>query len=50
MEITTPVADPESGRAEFTGSLVQAWVNSCNDFLRWQRRELIEQKPSPEKL
>lgn len=45
-----PVAEPEYVSAGFTRKLVQAWVNSCNDFLQWQHRELIEQKPSPEKL
>ena len=50
MEITLPMAEPGCVSAGFTRKLVQAWVNSCNDFLQWQRRELIEQKPSPEKL
>lgn len=45
-----PVAEPEYVSAGFTRKLVQAWVNSCNDFLQWQHRELIEHKPSPEKL
>ena len=45
-----PVAEPEYVGASFTRKLVQAWVTSCNDFLQWQRRELIEQKPSPERL
>ena len=45
-----PVAEPGYASADFTCKLVQAWVNSCNDFLQWQRRELIEQKPSPERL
>ena len=34
----------------FTRKLVADWVNACNDFLQWQRREVIETKPSPEKL
>ena len=45
-----PVAEAGHVSAGFTRELLQAWVNSCNDFLQWQRRELIEQKPSPEKL
>lgn len=45
-----PVTEPGCVSAGFTRKLVQAWVNSCNDFLQWQHRELIEQKPSPEKL
>src|SRR5213083_2727637 len=50
METAIPMAEPGFISAGFTRKLVQAWVNSCNDFLQWQRRELIEQKPSPEKL
>ncbi len=50
MEIATPVTQPGFVSTGFTGKLIQAWVSSCNDFLQWQRRELIEQKPSPEKL
>src|ERR1041384_2393285 len=50
MEITMPVSEPGYVSAGFTCELVQAWVKSFNDFLQWQRRELIEQKPSPEKL
>src|SRR6266487_5028579 len=50
MEIATPVTQPGFVSTGFTRKLVQAWVSSCNDFLQWQRRELIEQKPSPEKL
>ena len=44
-----PMAEPGYVTAGFTRKLVQAWINSCNDFLQWQRRELIEQEPSPEK-
>ena len=50
METATPTAWEGYVSAGFTRTLVQAWVNSCNDFLQWQRRELIEQKPPPEKL
>jgi len=50
METAVPIAEPGFVSASFTHKLVQAWVNSCNDFLQWQRREVIEQKPSPEKL
>src|SRR6266446_7890314 len=50
METAMPMAEPGFVSAGFTRKLVQAWVNSCNDFLQWQRRELIEQKPSVEKL
>ena len=50
METVMPVGEPGYVSTGFTHKLVQAWVNSCNDFLQWQRRELIEHKPSPEKL
>ena len=50
METAMPMAEPGFVSAGFTRKLVQAWVNSCNDFLQWQHRELIDQKPSPEKL
>ena len=45
-----PAVGFESIGAGFTRKLVEDWVNSCNDFLQWQRREVIEKKPSPEKL
>lgn len=45
-----PATGPESISAGLTRKLVEDWVNACNDFLRWQRREVIERRPSPEKL
>jgi hypothetical protein len=33
-----------------TLKLLQTWVESCNEFRRRERREIIEQTPSPEKL
>ena len=50
MEIVLPLVEPGYVSTGFPRKLVQAWVNSCNDFLQWQRREVIEHKPSPEKL
>ena len=50
METVMPVVEPGYVSTGFPRKLVQAWVNSCNDFLQWQRQELIEHKPSPEKL
>lgn len=50
MEITMPAVERGYVSAGFTRELVQAWVNSCNGFLQWQRRELIEQKASSEIL
>ena len=29
---------------------LQLWVNFCNEFRRRERHEIIEQKPSPERL
>lgn len=50
METATPVIEPESIGASFTRKLVEDWVSSCNEFLRWQREEVVERKPTPEKL
>src|SRR5262245_41175117 len=50
METAMPMAEPRFVSSEFMRRLVQEWVHSCNDFLQWQRRELIEQKPSAETL
>ena len=50
METTMRTIGVESIGTGFTRKLVEDWVNSCNDFLQWQRREVIEKKPSPEKL
>ena len=50
MEMVLPAPDPESISAGFTRKLVEDWVNSCNDFLRWQRQEVIERKPTPKKM
>jgi hypothetical protein len=50
METATPVIGPGSISTGFTRKLVEDWVNSCNDFLQWQRREVIERRPSPATL
>ena len=50
METATPAIGPESIGTGFTRKLLEDWVNSCNDFLQWQRREVIERRPSPEKF
>ncbi len=33
-----------------TARLVEVWVDQCNEFRRRERREIIEQEPSQEKL
>src|SRR5436190_20186775 len=48
MAIAPPTSDSGRLSAEFARQLVQAWVNSCNDFLHWQRRELIERRATPQ--
>jgi hypothetical protein len=50
METAKPAVGPESISAAFTRRLVEDWVNSCDDFLQWQLREVIEKKPSPDEL
>ena len=50
METVLSAPEPESISAGFTRRLVGDWVNSCNEFLRWQRQEVIERKPTPKKL
>lgn len=50
METSMPVIEVESISAGFTRKLVEDWVKSCNEFLQWQRREVIEKRPSPKKL
>ena len=50
METATPALGPESIAAGFTRKLVEDWVNSCNDFLQWQRREVIERRALPATL
>jgi hypothetical protein len=50
METATPALGAASISTGLTRKLVEDWVKSCNDFLQWQRREVIERKPSPQKL
>lgn len=33
-----------------TQAVLRAWVASCNEFRQRERREIIEQAPSPERL
>jgi hypothetical protein len=42
----TAIAAPEDGPIDPAGRLVQTWTDSCNDFLRWQREEVLEREPS----
>jgi hypothetical protein len=44
-----PVEQPASV-ATATLKLVRTWIASCNDFRERERREIIEQAPSPQKL
>ena len=50
MEMVIPAPGPVSVGAKLTQRLVQMFVDSCNEFLEWQYRELIESRPSPAKL
>ena len=40
---------PASGTTA-TLKLVRTWIASCNEFRQRERREIIEQSPSPQKL
>jgi len=48
MEIALPGLQPRTPR--LTARLVEVWVDQCNEFRRRERREIIEQEPSREKL
>jgi len=50
METAELPLSPASISVGFTKRVVEDWVKSCNEFLRWQRHELIERRPSPQKL
>jgi len=43
-----PVAGSFAAKA--ARQTLQLWVNFCNEFRRRERDEIIEQKPSPERL
>lgn len=49
---TIEIALPDLGPigATVTSNLVRIWTDACNDFLDWQKREIIERRPSPEKV
>jgi len=44
------LADPSLQGSPATERLVRTWVASCNDFRQRERREIIEQVPSPQRL
>ena len=44
------LADPSVQGSPATERLVRTWVASCNDFRQRERREIIEQVPSPQRL
>ncbi|MBI2949225.1 MAG: hypothetical protein HYY23_16410 [Verrucomicrobia bacterium] len=49
--LPTPLA--AEGRVPATAAtqtLLRAWVASCNEFRQRERREIIEQPPSPQRL
>jgi hypothetical protein len=48
MEIALPGTQPPTPR--LTAKLVEVWVEQCNEFRRRERRDIIEQQPSREKL
>ena len=50
METATPTTEAESISTGLTRKLVEDWVKSSNEFLQWQRHEVIERRPTPEKL
>ncbi|MBI4323765.1 MAG: hypothetical protein HY674_00715, partial [Chloroflexi bacterium] len=48
-----PTSSPSEKRAPAsiaTEALLRAWVASCNEFRQRERREIIEQAPSPQRL
>lgn len=50
MEFATFTTGPGAISTSLTQKLVQDWTDSCNAFLQWQRQEMIERRPSPQKL
>jgi hypothetical protein len=50
MAIATVPLSMRNSRAAFVEDLVQTWVAGCNNFLQWQRNEIIERRPSPQTL
>src|SRR5437879_1878040 len=47
---TRPSAQAVAASAAATEKLVRAWAGLCNDFRQRERREIIEQVPSPQRL
>ena len=45
-----PSAQDLAAALEGTERLVRTWVGLCNDFRQRERREIIEQVPSPQRL
>ena len=46
----TAVVEPSSQSINATEELARTWIRFCNDFRRRERREIIEQIPSSERL
>ena len=44
--MSNTVTAPEAGAVDLVERLVQAWTDSCNNFLPWQREEVLEKDPS----
>lgn len=50
MDTAIPPIRPGSVGASFARAVVQTWLDACNEFLLWQRQQVIESKPTPETL
>jgi len=50
MEMVIPAVKSESVGAKLTERLLQLFIETCNEFLQWQHREVIRVRPSPERL
>ncbi len=50
MEMVIPAVKTESVGAKLTERLLNLIIETCNEFLRWQHREVIRVRPSPETL
>ena len=48
MEATVAKGVSDKPGADLIGSWVRIRVNDCNEFRRWERKELILKRPSPE--
>ncbi len=50
MEVAIPTVLAGDFASQFLRGWLQAWVNACNHFRQWERKEVIKKRPSPETM